>query len=62
MDKQQFKRKGNIVETYKIGNTTVNICDDCFVKTPEEKERVLAEFYAVGWAIIRRLRREGKDI
>lgn len=62
MDRDRIKRKGNIVETYRFGNTIVHICDDCIVKTPEEKERVLAQFYAAGWAIVRRLRSEGHDI
>lgn len=33
---------GNIVETYKIGNTTIKICDDtCKNKTPEDIQAIL---------------------
>lgn len=62
MDEKQEQPKGNIVQTIKFGGATVNIRDDCFVKTPEEKERVLAELYSVGWAIAKRLRREGIEV
>jgi hypothetical protein len=32
---------GNVVEEFKIGNTTIQICDDYCVKTEEEIERIL---------------------
>lgn len=54
--------KGNVVKTYKIGGATVRIRDDCFPKSDKERKKVLAEYHAVGWAIIRRLIEEGKDI
>lgn len=59
VDEKHVQPKGNIVQTLKIGGATVHIIDDCSAKTPEEKERVLAEFYSVGWSIARRLYREG---
>lgn len=50
---------GNIVETYKLGNTTVHICDDCFAKTPEEIKKVLDDYHAAGWAIVLDLAAKG---
>lgn len=52
MKREKFKRQGNIVQTMQIGNTTIHICDDCIVDTPEKAERVLDDLYAAGWAII----------
>lgn len=47
--------KPNIVKTYQFGKTTVHIASNAFVKTEEEKKRVLHEFHMAGWAIIREL-------
>ena len=54
--------KGNVVKTFKIGGATVRIRDDCFPKNDEEREKVLAEYRAAGWAIARRLFEEGKEV
>lgn len=50
--KPQPLEKGNIVETYQIGLTTVHICDDYVAKTPEDIEKVIDDMHAVGWKII----------
>lgn len=53
---------GNIVETYQFGRTTVHICSDSFVKTPEEVERVLDEMHDAGWIIIEKLIERGEEV
>lgn len=53
---------GNIVETYTIDGTTIHICDDFVVRTPEEIEKVLKDMHAVAWKIVLRLRSEGCQI
>ncbi len=45
----------NIVETYQYGKTTVRIASNAFVKTHEEKEKVIREMHMAGWAIIEEL-------
>lgn len=52
----------NIVETYKIGGTTIHIADNFVAKTPEEVQRVLDNFQAVGWKIVRQIRASGGAI
>ena len=60
--KREVKLDGNVVETYKIGQTTIRICDDYVAQTPEEIDRILDDFHAVGWAIIEsRQRSEGEQ-
>lgn len=51
---------GTVVETKKIGNTTIHICSDHFPKNDEEKREVLRQFHEVGWRIARRLHEENK--
>jgi hypothetical protein len=51
-----------IVETYQFGGSTVHICSNYFAKTPEEKERVLKDFHAAGWKIIRKIQESGGAI
>lgn len=54
---------GNIVEVYKIGNTTIKICDDSYRdKTPEELKKVEQRIMKVCWDIVRAARAQGKDI
>ncbi|MBU5356095.1 hypothetical protein KQI74_27980 [Paenibacillus barcinonensis] len=43
---------GNIVETYKFGETTVHICDDFIVRSPSQIAKVIREMHEAGWAII----------
>lgn len=51
--------KGNIVKTYQNGNSTVHICSDHFVQTPEEKAKVIKEMHRIGWMIhLSNIRRE----
>lgn len=52
----------NIVETYKLGNATIHICDNFIRTDPAEIEKVLDDFHAAGWAIIDELREKGEDI
>ncbi|MDI3312550.1 MAG: hypothetical protein QJR05_14150 [Thermoanaerobacterium sp.] len=41
--------EGNIVEEYKIGNTTIKICDSAYKdKTPEDIERILKRIMEIG--------------
>lgn len=47
--------KPDIVQTYQYGKTTVHIASNSFVKTPEEKERVIREMHMAGWAIIQEM-------
>lgn len=52
-----------IVEEYKIGNTTIKICDDAYKdKTPEQIEKVKERITSVCWEIARKLKEQGKDI
>ena len=54
---------GNIVEEYKIGNTTIKICDAAYNnKTPEEINKILERLTAVGWKCAQSARAAGKDI
>ncbi|QMV43717.1 hypothetical protein [Cohnella cholangitidis] len=62
MKKEKAPLHGNIVKTMMIGNTTINFCDDCIVKTPEELEKVLDRFHAAGWAIIEELVAKGESV
>lgn len=41
--------EGNIVATYKFGNSTVNISDAALPKTAEENKQRWAEYYQVAW-------------
>ncbi|WP_144940175.1 hypothetical protein [Paenibacillus sp. 32O-W] len=54
--------KGNIVETYQIGKTTVHICDDHVAKTQEEIEKVIDEMHTAGWKIIESAAEKGEAI
>jgi hypothetical protein len=54
---------GNVVQEYKIGNTTIKMCDDAYRnRTPAEIERTLERITAIGWKIVRAARAAGKDI
>ena len=48
----------NIVETYKIGGSTIQIADNYVRTDPDEIERILDEFHAAGWAIWNKLQEE----
>lgn len=43
--------KPNIVETYNIGGSTIHIADNFIRKDPDEIERIIDEFHAIGWMI-----------
>lgn len=45
-------KQGNIVETLRLGGTTIHICDDYFAETPEEIEKILDDYHAAAWAIV----------
>ncbi|BFH12636.1 hypothetical protein WJ0W_000838 [Paenibacillus melissococcoides] len=62
MDVHKIQHEGNIVQTNRVGGAIVNIRDDCFAQNEQEKEHVLAEYHAVGWAIARRIFAEGGTI
>jgi hypothetical protein len=41
--------EGNVVETFKLGNTTIKICDDAYRgKTKEEINAILARIAILG--------------
>jgi len=43
--------KGNVIETFMVGNTTIHICDDSIV--PDHKvDDVIKELYAIAWRIL----------
>lgn len=43
--------KGNIIETFMSGNTTIHICDD-FIVPDHKVDTVVKELYAIGWRIL----------
>lgn len=51
-----------IVETYKIGNTTIHICSDHFVKTEKEQEECIQKMYDIAWLIVRRAAARGVQL
>lgn len=56
-------KEGNVVEQYKLGNTTIKICDDGYRdKTPEELailDKIIAK---TAWKCVIHARENGKDI
>ncbi len=47
-----LKKKGRgenmgVVARYKIGNTRISICDDCWVKTEAEKKEILGNLSSI---------------
>ena len=61
----QYYRGGleMIVEEYKIGNTTIKICDDAYIsKTPEDIQKTLDRIMAIGWKCIQSARAAGKAV
>lgn len=60
--KSKIPLEPEIVETYKFGGSTVHICSNYFAKTPEETQRVLDNFHAVGWKIVKQIQANGGDI
>ncbi len=52
----------NIVQSYKIGGSTIEIADD-FVRTdPVEIERILDEMHRAAWKIVQSCRERGEDV
>lgn len=52
-----------VVEEYKIGNTTIKICDDAYRdKTPEDIKKILERINVIAWKCVRAARAAGKDI
>jgi len=52
----------NIVETYKIGNATIQIADN-FVRTdPAKIECILDDMHRAAWKIVQSCRERGEDI
>lgn len=55
--------EGNIVEEYKIGNTTIKICDSAYKdKTPEDINKILERIMNIGWKCVETARLKGKDV
>lgn len=61
-EKSKIPLEPEIVETYKFGGSTVHICSNYFAKTPEEAQRVLDNFHAAGWKIVRQIHASGGTI
>jgi len=58
----RFMEKPNIVQSYKIGGSTIEIADD-FVRTdPEEIERILDDMHRAAWKIVQSCRERGEDV
>lgn len=55
-------REANIVKTINNGGATILIADNYCAKTPEDIEKVVQEYYSVGWLVVRRMRERGIDI
>ena len=54
---------GHVVKEYKIGGTTIRICDDAYInRTREDIERTLERIVAIGWRIVESARAAGRDI
>lgn len=52
-----------VVDEYKIGNTTIKICDDAYIsKTPEEIQKILDRITAIGWKCVQSARAAGKAV
>lgn len=49
------------VHTYRRGNTLIQVVEPPAM-TEEEIERVLRDYHAAGWAIIRELAKKGEDV
>ncbi|MFB5761150.1 hypothetical protein [Paenibacillus medicaginis] len=43
---------GNAVETYRLGNTTIEICGDDIVQTQEEINDIIREMHRIAWKFI----------
>jgi hypothetical protein len=57
------KHESDIVEEYRIGNTTILISNVAYKnRTPEEIEKILLRVAAIGWEIVDSARTEGSDI
>ena len=41
-----------VIKEFKLGNTTIEVDDEFYPKTEEEKEMVYEEFNKIGWEII----------
>lgn len=55
-------QKSDIVEEYKIGNTTIQISNTAYKdRTPEEIEKILQRVTAIGWEIVESARTEERD-
>jgi len=58
-----IKETDNIVKSYKIGNTKIEICDSAYKNnTPEDIEKILNRVTEIGWQIVREARAKGKDV
>lgn len=62
MSKSKIPDNPNIVETYKIGASTVHIADNFIRTNPEDIKRVLDEFNAIGRRIVRKIYEAGGEI
>ncbi|WP_164815287.1 hypothetical protein [Paenibacillus macerans] len=43
--------QGNVVETYKFGETTVEICDDFCVRAPEAISKIVKDMHLIAWPV-----------
>jgi hypothetical protein len=52
----------NIVETYQIGGSTIQIADNYVRTDPAEIERILDDMHRAAWKIVQSCRERGEDI
>ncbi|MEK3788056.1 hypothetical protein [Paenibacillus sp. FSL K6-1230] len=43
---------GNVVKSYKTGDTTIDICDDHIVKTKHEVDEIIKEMHRIAWKLL----------
>ena len=52
----------NIVETYQIGGSKIEIADNYVRTDPEEIDQILDDMHRAAWKIVQSCRERGEDI
>jgi len=60
MDDERKREETKYAATYKLGKTTVYIVEPKV--TPEQVEKIVHEMHMVGWRIVEKLRKQGKNV
>lgn len=53
---------GNIVQEYKIGGTTIKVCDASIRTSQKDIDQINQNITRIGWKIVQEARTAGKDI